>query len=1830
MAEFTAEDLKVLQKLKETEAFWQQHNGYRALEIVPFSDEDKLKFHKYMKDLAQKLLGEGVNLDDENLVFMLSENKQPNAAFVHEKEGKHNFIFVSTGLFDLCENKDQFAFVLGHELQHFLENRKHPDAHNTKLEETYADLNAVPKLARAGLNIRQAGVMANKIFDKKIVNLADIVNEHGTDVNRVKSIDMTILATKNYLARKGITSPEIIGDEVHPYEEDFKELLAGRPKQKSLRDFFKSEEYTSASYQEKVAMWFDKLNDSIYLEQDGTEQRYKIDEVAQKVLIEERHKLYEANSRHTVDYDYCFEKTFFDTLFKDISDPKALKQKGSIFFNVSQIPELGKSVGFFEYDDIKDYFRRYFENTREIETEREAVLFYTKLLVMRDATPEYFFHNFCYHENLFNLDHQSDAEVGKNFPKILMEPNRRFRRIMAAFFDANYLDNGDVILRDGGLYFGMDKEGKIKFVDKSLDRIEARFVAEQINEIVHNLHDVRAGQEMEDYEKVETLVKAWRLCLPARLNKRDFRSENVYADANTFDFWKLERFKTEGGINVCLIEEYLSEEAKQFWDEKENYQNNPDGAWFKYITEALEKEIKRDPVNIDVYGLLYAFEDNNNVAELRTEECERLLKARHEANPKDSLSHADRKVADIKFLRHLEAGKSIDDFQFPFEEYYEAKYKGAINSGDAANPFFMSYYRYKMLKKDADIDLGQIYAREKKEVTNSLGASFSVLPLLGLPPSWKFGRAGKYEHPEYCQQILERYHHNISNPKNWGDGTIHPGALDMPFVERFYYLMKNMKQGFNGDAIDVHHFSDIALHFYREASIDDKIQFMAPALGYTVPNKGRDGIRAKFSASIREDLSNKEISLQKRLDLFCTLYQNDVFMGDYKDYFAVLVGKDGKGGLLKEIAEQPAPKTALYLQLLQKENRIVDPDIRRQVVSLACQTWLEEHGSYNDITATPEQRAQFIKDVEELKLTFKGEITPPSGDEFFDQFFGDMAKRNLPENDARQFLSELAERTVSQLEVCRAIEPEPKELDTQDKSMIAAAYGVDTLTYLLEQKIINRESTIDFFLGDGSYDKAFEFSYQLGQDLQHNKFIGAISDDSVAIYQSKLTPEAVLMMKKEFDAAPLEVKAAMINMLTSGNDWENNFNQVADKLFANSGELGEIGKKFLKSYIGSRDQSERCFYLSAIYTAANNKSTVAFDDGTSPYTPEQRSLAQGLRLFLENSGPAGVKLAQAMSSYTDVPEFIRDEMQKAKNNANPPDRWTVFDWLEDAKQMDLLKVGKLGKRIGSASFFVTYTMLGEKGNKLVAKILRGGSKFAADEEFKIYKQMMNKMQKDFKWLSAFERLIDNAASMVDVETDLKIGLDQLEHAKTLYPDKAKADNVEFNIKVMDWTSHDEIWAVMHMADGKDYADLSHPYKKAAAKAIFVTELANMLSGKRFDSDRHAGQYKIDEKTNTIGVFDTGSISVVEPTDKEKEVLGIVLANTMKLLMDSSDTDVAVVLCNEIDKGIEKHYAEEIKSGKSVPPYLSEFQRGLLALTDFHKEIPPKELAVCLMQALNNGKQKLDPVIYKGFAETMFDGQADKQLLSAKDTAEMVTSILSGAEKASVMTKEAKEAQSFGRIAAATVIENDDIYGALTHLPEQVKDEKILDVLSSNGGKIQFSKGVMKELFARIDPKNYSAEEKKQVGVVLYQVVKQVSYKKKLHQPYSVLQIFEEAAKTSPEGKYVQNMKAIAGLAAKFGMDIDAANFQRGVILGQLLDKDVEKGYRAALNADNEASMFKKALSKVDPLRFVPRQYARRMVKYAMKHMAPKCAAFIEHQLAGKDVSTTSRAESQQH
>lgn len=1782
-------DEEELRNIKETQEAYAPISAYATLEPVPFSDEELLSFHKYMKSLAQDLLGEGVDLDKDNLVFLLTDDKYPNAAHVdYPKAGGKKFIHFSAALFDFIENKDQLGFILGHELQHYLEKKEHGVHKNNKLEEVYSDLSAVPKMARAGLNIEEAKHIADKMFVNKRILKQHLIDEHLSDPNRKTLLDMWITAERKKLRTSGRGSDDVTGSKAHPLEENITSLVHNRPKQKGLREFFSSEKYLNATYEEKVDMWFAQFEDKLTLrDNEKLGMVYAdLDPLDDKVFKEERAKLLRAAwANGPSNYNYRFEEKFLECMLNEksweLAASKARVMDYAADYNEGSLNLSPEKFG--------DYIKEKFGNLREITDVNQAKLTLLNMRIINNAVSNQQWYELT-EKKVLNLSY-SNEDIGKTISKEVLFAEGKYT--LSRYFDIDPVGN-DIVLRDGDTWFLLDKEGVINAVEKDQSKIQDRVIANQINETVKVLDDIRAGKEVDFELKLDVLKKAWLMSSPdvvevlydgSKVLTVSERSRDkgleIYGEGKTFD--------------MARIEQYLNPEAKAFWDER--YEPEKPQPYADFIVDTLVKGIKEEYTTETLNdNIEYMLEDMHvEGISQRLEASEKIAKAflgRTDATFPESIV---RKIASVKLDNHLKAGKNLDDFEFPFEQEYKAHIEHLKEDGAYKEIFdndMGTYYAYELLKKKPDIDLSQIIFEEDGGAVSALG-TVSMIFLGGVSE-------------EFHGQLKRRIQENISDPKNWGDGTIAEGMTDAPFTVRLNEITKAFHQPFVPFE-QVEMLSDVSLHFYQQASVKDKIDYFVETIGNTINRRAEEekntATKEKIWSVIRKDFENKDITLEDRLSLFLAASKNNLFDEAKIHYFDTLVGRDGNGGLLKEIEEAPEPKFGLYVRLLDGDTRIPDPEIRGKVISLAVKQFHKENGSYNDMTASHEDRVDFSE-------RFAGAVYQMN------------VANKVPEIDRHQFLRELAEVTLAQKELCQVIKPDPSQIDTQNKKLIAGAYGLDGLTAMLQHDIIRREHVINYLLSNGSAEETDTALSLLRGSVLDSKYFGSSNyvRKRADEYMNMLTPQYLTLVKKEFDAAPLEAKGAIINLLSENDGWEQHFDLVADKLFHDAGALGNMGKKFLKAYISSREGSERCFYLSAMYAAANNK-TATFDDGKSPYTKEQRALAQGLRMFLENSGPAGVKLAQAMSSYSDVPDFIRDEMQNAKNNANPPARWEVFEWLENAGENDALAHGKLGKLLGSASFFVTYDMKGDDGKDKVVKFLRQGSKDLADAEFVVYKDMLRKMKDEFKDIESFDRLVNNAASMVDVETNLDIGEQQLRDAQKLYPNTSEGDGVTFKVNVMDWEARGKIWAAMEKAEGIDFKDLDQPYKKAAAKAVFTMELANMLSGERFDSDRHAGQYKFDAKTNTIGVFDTGSISVVEPTEKEKKVLGVVLANTVKTLMNGDGSEAASTLCAEIDKGIAAFYKKEIEEGKPIPPYLSEFQRGLLALTDFHKEIPAKELGVCLMQALNTGKHQLDKDIYKGFTQAMLEQKADSRMEISDFAATCAGAIMTSTialEKEAVMTKEAALAQTCGKIMGAKIIEEGSGYGLLTHLPEQMKSEAVLDVLQSELGQFHFAKGVAKEVLSKMDPKNYSAEEKRQVGALLYKVVEQGARQKKLHQEVSLPKIFEEMAAKEPKlGQYAKGLLTVAKIAAKFDMTTDVEVFKRAVILGRLADKEVQKGYMEALRKSPDSSFIKKALSHVNPVTFMPKKQARKAVKFVMKKVAPKCGEMITQMAQNK-------------
>lgn len=1793
-------DEEELKRIKQTQADYKSA-GQNMNYMVPFDDAQLLAFHKYFKNLAQQMLGDTINLDKENIVFMLTDENQVNAAF-RSSLPNEKFIEFTVKLIEFCENKDQLAFVLGHELGHFEKYLKHGKHHNNKSEETYCDLAAITKMVRAGLNIEQAGELSKKILDNNEISVRHLLDAHQSEDNRLTLLNQQIMSERHALRKAGKANNEVTGYQTHELEDEIQELVKNHPKpvipvpENNLSDnLFYSEKYLKATYEEKVDMWFAQFQQKLsVIEDEENEEVYQISDVDAGILKKERVRLLEERERAKWGKNnFYFEEKFLEVMLNEKT------AKLAIFKDVAYDGGMTTSDFLkFPREKFGPFIKEKFGNLRNVTDKKQAELMLANMAVIwhQIASRQIGWREIA-NKNLLDLAY-NEEDIGKTFSKTMLNTCLKYNSFALGqislddFFKIRKLPNGERLLNDDDVWFLINNEGKIESVDRNLDHLRSKMFAHEVNEMVKTLHDIRDGKDVDAHVKWTALKQAWDLSLLKQFRKNDYDlpkgsqfyslflpkkdpyitfSQNSLSSGTNFNY-NFDINDSELKLNLAD----LTPETKAFLSDKPSLDMaRPD---IDFIIETIAENIESE--DMETANLFLGNVDRMLVKDIqyvreRMPQIERLAEVffnnvakKGEIRLYDIAmgSKVVQNIAALKLCQHLNSGKELHDFHAPFER----ELKDGIENFD-----------------DSTLKLNDPYCNDASRYAQTLAISDSIELLKDKPNvdlSKMCGDRTVFEyvgliHQFYLYKRLSEEMKTVlklkikqekNNPQNWGDRGEQDGKS---FGERFLKITQ----------VDSTEIQDVALYFYDQATIDDKINYFAQALGRTIkrlaPEEENTAVKNKIWQVIKKDFENKDGEVAKKTALFCKLSRYNLFDDNKVHYFEVLVGKDGKGGLLKEIADAPAPKFDLYLQLLDEENRIPDPDIRAEIIHKAVEAYWQENGKYNDISANEQTRKDFFSKIADLKKKYLVDI---------------------PEIDKRQFLRELAEITQAQKELAYAIKPKAFDFNTQDKKVIAAAYGMDALSYLVQNGRIKRETVMNYLLGNGSVQETDDTLKDLRESLENKKFI------EVNKYFHLLTPQYLMQVKKEFDAAPLEGKAAIINLMSKGNDWEERFNKVADKLFAEAGELGDTGKKFLKAYISARPESERCFYLSAMYVAAKNN-TVTFDDESKPYTKEQRSMAQGLRLFLENSGPAGVKLAQAMSSYAGVPDYIRDEMQNAKNNANPPARWEVFEWLEAANEEDALQNGKIAELLGSASFFVTYRMKTDDGKDKVIKIMRQGAKDLADAEFDVYKKMLEQMKTEFKGIESFKRLVDNAASMVDVETNLEIGEQQLRDAQKLYPKDCRADKVEFAIQVMDWNDRGRTWAVMEKAQGKDFKDLAHPYKKAAAKAIIVTELANMLSGKRFDSDRHSGQYKFDTTTNTIGVFDTGSISIVEPSEKEKYVLGAVLAQTVQKLMTDSKNTPASIFCAEIDKGIAHFYAKEIKEDKPIPPYLSEFQRGLLALTDFHKEIPPKELAVCVMQAINNGKHKLDPVIYKGFTETTraASGNGLAINLGAIKTAAGYVAIAADSD---LMTPETKMAQNLGRLVAAKVVEEQSVYGVLT---EEVKSDTVVEVLSSPEGQIHFAKGVAKAVFDKIDPKNYDSAQKQQVGRLLYQVVAEGVRQKKLHHEVSLAKVFEQKAAQMPElGDYAKEVLAVTRLADKFGVTADGEMFKKAVMLGRLVDKDVQKGYVTALRESPENSFIRKALSRVSPLNFVPEKSSREFMNFVMKKMAPKCAKMI--------------------
>ena len=392
----------------------------------------------------------------------------------------------------------------------------------------------------------------------------------------------------------------------------------------------------------------------------------------------------------------------------------------------------------------------------------------------------------------------------------------------------------------------------------------------------------------------------------------------------------------------------------------------------------------------------------------------------------------------------------------------------------------------------------------------------------------------------------------------------------------------------------------------------------------------------------------------------------------------------------------------------------------------------------------------------------------------------------------------------------------------------------------------------------------------------------------------------------------------------------------------------KLARVFIETYLEASSELERPLLVAAFMAAAEQS------QGT-------QSFGERLACLLEILGPAYIKLGQAGHSLPSTPEDIKEPLGRLKGRALPLKRWEVIERIDAATPPEILsRIKRIGPTRGSASFNVSTQIQFEVDgatDSAVISLLREQAKADALRGYTKLERCAEKLAESdpaFKKISPLLiKLIERARSLTLIETDPATGANQELHARKQYDDvRVTVGETLYKFCTAKWLTHFAEGRISKEVLGPHFNELEADSpsgaleKKKVAKAYLLTEFRNLLSGDRFDCDRHGYQLRVDGEQ--IGLFDHGGLALSSPTVSDKRKLAKVLTKVRELGSFSHFND-------ELQVAIESEQSGDSDSSN----YLTHVQRGVLALSDFLEQLEPKDYRDIFEGLATNGD--IDPI-----------------------------------------------------------------------------------------------------------------------------------------------------------------------------------------------------------------------------------------------------------------------------
>jgi hypothetical protein len=464
-----------------------------------------------------------------------------------------------------------------------------------------------------------------------------------------------------------------------------------------------------------------------------------------------------------------------------------------------------------------------------------------------------------------------------------------------------------------------------------------------------------------------------------------------------------------------------------------------------------------------------------------------------------------------------------------------------------------------------------------------------------------------------------------------------------------------------------------------------------------------------------------------------------------------------------------------------------------------------------------------------------------------------------------------------------------------------------------------------------------------------------LSDESIARFRNKIkyliasdyfddlfSKQNLMILHQSFWSANLEVRSYLMRDLLDaykGADNKKGIDLIVGLFFDKTSEYYKDAELVLTSLYENLQEHERDLVLAAVTAASQRDENNTMTGG--------ETIGRGLKMFFVAKGAAFIKFGQLLSYMPMLDSDIRKELSTMRDNAKVPTRMELIDMINNTLPTSQRnKITHIGKILGAGSFFVSvqvkyddkdavialkrpYTNeLTESGMNLICKVI--DDLIAADPKYNPLKNIATQAR-------------ESAKSEIDIKEDYK----KYQQAIEIYEGfSVETSHGTYKPDVARWYAHGEsengeyAYKIMEMAGGESMISdtMNSVEKYHAARAYVALELSILLSGQKWDTDRHQGQQNFEYnpafRNFMIGIFDTGAQMDKAPNGFDKLMLGILLFSLSKA--NKSDGSMADVLRNIVTK-IDK-FSEKFNKDTA---YIDGVQRGLIALSDimeYQKEI----------------------------------------------------------------------------------------------------------------------------------------------------------------------------------------------------------------------------------------------------------------------------------------------------